>query len=112
MRNDKAEPLMRGTLDLLILSTLSLEPKHGLAISRRIAQITSGTLEVKAGSLFPALHRLEQADWIEEAPAQPGSHGRAKCYRLTPAGRKQLKIATERWGRITTAVAQVLQTSS
>jgi transcriptional regulator len=104
--------LLKGTLDLLILKTLSLEPKHGLGISRRIEQITRGTFQVKPGSLFPALHRLEQEGWIEEAPGQPGKHSRAKYYQLTRTGRKQLRAATDNWERITGAVGRVLQTSS
>ena len=111
MAENKTE-LLKGTLDLLILSTLSLEPKHGLGIARRIEQVTRGTFEVKAGSLFPALHRLEQEGWIAESPSPPGTHARAKYYRLTPTGQQQLKTKTERWDRASEAVRRVLLPSS
>ena len=111
MTSKKAE-LLQGTLDLLILKTLSLEPKHGLGISRRIQQITQGTFEVKPGSLFPALHRLEQDGWIAEAIVQKKEHNRAKYYQLTPAGRRQLLAVTENWERVTTAIGRVLKTNS
>ena len=111
MAKKKAD-LLQGTLDLLILKTLSLEPRHGLGISRRIQQITRGTFEVKPGSLFPALYRLEQDGWIEEAIVQEKEHNRAKYYQLTPAGRRQLRAITEKWERVTTAVGRVLKTNS
>ena len=109
---EKKTELLKGTLDLLILKTLSLEPLHGLGISRRIQQITRGAFDVKPGSLFPALHRLEQADWIEEAAGGKQGHARARYYRLSRTGRKQLKAATDNWEQVTTAVARVLQSSS
>lgn len=111
MAKKKAE-LLPGTLDLLILKTLSLEPRHGLGISRRIQQITRGAFEVMPGSLFPALHRLEQEGWIEEAIMLTKEHNRAKYYQLTPTGRKQLRAVTEKWERATLAVGRVLKAHS
>ena len=108
----KKTDLLQGTLDLLILKTLSLEARHGLGIARRIQQITRGTFAVKPGSLFPALYRLEQDGWIEEARVQAKEHNRAKYYQLTPAGRKQLRAVTENWQRVTAAVGRVLKASS
>lgn len=107
----KAE-LLQGTLDLLILKTLSLEPRHGLGISRRIQQITRGAFEVMPGSLFPALHRLEQEGWIEEATVQTKEHNRAKYYQLTPAGREQLRAVIEKWEQATLAIGLVLKANS
>ena len=111
MAEEKTE-LLRGTLDLLILKTLSLEPKHGLGIARRIQQITRGTFDVKPGSLFPALHRLEQEGWIRETVPESAKPSRAKYYELTRTGRSQLQAATENWERISTAVRRVLRTES
>src|ERR1041384_2365182 len=101
--------LLQGTLDLLILKTLSLGAMHGLGISRRIEQLTNGTFLVKPGSLFPALHRLEQAGWLIAAWGESENKRRAKYYRLSRAGRKQLKIETEEWDRIKLAIAQALR---
>jgi transcriptional regulator len=101
--------LLQGTLDLLILKTLSLGAMHGLGISRRIEQLTNGTFQVKPGSLFPALHRLEQAGWLIAAWGESENKRRAKYYRLSRAGRKQLKIETEEWDRIKLAIAQALR---
>jgi transcriptional regulator len=101
--------LLRGTLDLLILKTLTLEPLHGVAIADRIAQVTGGTFRVQAGSLFPALHRLEANDLIEgEWTATPDGR-RIKSYALTSAGKRQLNAETKQWERIVAAVSQVLQ---
>src|ERR1043166_3226884 len=91
--------LLQGTLDLLILKTLSLGEMHGLGISRRIEQITNGTFQVKPGSLFPALHRLEQAGWLNASWGESENRRRAKYYRLSRAGQKQLKAETEEWAR-------------
>jgi transcriptional regulator len=101
--------LLQGTLDLLILKSLTLQQLHGMGISRRIAQITNGTFEVKAGSLFPALHRMEEAGWLASLWGESETNRRAKFYRLTAAGRKQLRAETERWGRISLAIASALQ---
>src|SRR5581483_7317946 len=104
-----SEPeLLQGTLDLLILKSLALEQMHGMGISRRIAQITNGTFEVKAGSLFPALHRMEEAGWLASSWGQSETNRRAKFYRLTAHGRKQLEAESQRWQRISFAIASAL----
>src|ERR1700742_3168336 len=92
--------LLQGTLDVLILKVLALEPLHGLAISRRIAQVTSNTFQVKPGSLFPALHRREEAGWLSSSGGESENTRRAKFYRLTKAGTRQLKQETDQWTRI------------
>jgi PadR family transcriptional regulator, regulatory protein PadR len=100
--------IMKGTLDLLVLKTLALEPRHGVGVADRIAQITQGTFQVKPGSLFPALHRLEQEGFIAgEWSATPEGH-RAKYYRITPAGQKQLSAEKKNWAKIVLAVGQIL----
>src|SRR5258707_13501412 len=104
-----ATNLLQGTLDLLILKVLALEQMHGLAISRRIEQITSGTFQVKPGSLFPALHRLEQAGWLVSSWGESENNRRAKFYRLTKSGRNQLHTESERWERISLAMASALR---
>jgi transcriptional regulator len=101
--------LLQGTLDLLILKSLALEQMHGMGISRRIAQITNGTFEVKAGSLFPALHRMEQAGWLRSSWGESETNRRAKFYRLTRLGRSQLHTEAERWERISHAMASALR---
>lgn len=100
--------MLKGTLDLLILRTIELQPRHGLAVSERIAQITRGTFVVKPGSLFPALHRLEQEGYIAGAWGESAQGRRAKVYNITPAGRKRLTAERKSWDRIVTAVGQVL----
>jgi PadR family transcriptional regulator PadR len=102
--------LLQGTLDVLILKVLALEPMHGLGISRRIAQVTNDTFQVKPGSLFPALHRMEEAGWLSAAWGESESNRRAKFYRLTSTGRRQLKDETEQWARISAAMATALDT--
>jgi PadR family transcriptional regulator, regulatory protein PadR len=102
--------LLKGTLDLLILRTLALEPRHGLAIADRIAQITRGTFVVKPGSLFPALHRLEQEGSIVGAWGESEEGFRVKTYRLAASGRRQLERETAQWKRIVLAMGQVLET--
>ncbi len=104
-----ATNLLQGTLDLLILKVLALEQMHGLAISRRIEQITSGTFQVKPGSLFPALHRLEQAGWLASTWGESENNRKAKFYKLTTAGRRQLAEETEQWQRISIAMASALK---
>src|ERR1700681_3252216 len=101
--------LLQGTLDLLILKSLALEQMHGMGISRRIAQITDGTFEVKAGSLFPALHRMEQAGWLTSSRGESETTRRARFYRLTRTGRRQLHTESERWERISLAMASALR---
>jgi transcriptional regulator len=103
--------LLQGTLDLLILKALSLGPLHGLAISRRIAQVTRGTFEVGPGSLFPALHRMEEQGWLLSEWGASERNRRAKYYRLTAAGRRQLGTETGRWERISLAMARALEAS-
>jgi transcriptional regulator len=101
--------LLKGTLDLLILKTLALEPRHGVGVADRIAQITGGTFQVKPGSLFPALHRLEQEGFISgEWSTTPDGH-RAKYYRLTAAGQRQLAAEKKHWARIVVAIGQILE---
>ena len=103
--------LLQGTLDLLILNSLVAGELHGLGISRRIQQITRGTFVVKPGSLFPALHRMEDEGWISAFWGDSENNRRAKFYRLTKAGRKQLEVETKRWDRISLAIAQALEAS-
>jgi transcriptional regulator len=102
-------PLLQGTLDLLILKSLALQEMHGLGIARRVEQITSETFQVKPGSLFPALHRMEQEGWLTSTWGESENNRRAKYYRLTKAGRRQLEAETERWGRISLAISQALE---
>ena len=103
--------LLQGTLDVLILKVLALEPMHGLGISRRIAQVTGGTFQVKPGSLFPALHRMEEAGWLSANWGESENSRRAKYYRLTKAGRRQLKEETAQWERIVAAMSSALETT-
>jgi transcriptional regulator len=106
-----ATNLLQGTLDLLILKALALTEMHGLAISHRISQITGGTFQVKPGSLFPALHRMEEAGWLAATWGESESKRRAKFYRLTAAGRRQLQTETRNWETISMAIASALQAS-
>jgi PadR family transcriptional regulator PadR len=101
--------LLQGTLDLLILKSLALQQMHGMGISRRIAQITNGAFEVKAGSLFPALHRMEQAGWLTSSWGESETNRRARFYRLTRAGTRQLHAQSERWERISLAMSSALR---
>jgi transcriptional regulator len=103
--------LPQGTLDLLILKALSLEPMHGWAISERIHQVSRETLQIPQGSLYPALHRLERRGWISASWGASDNNRRAKYYELTRAGRKQLETEAQDWERLTTAVALVLRMS-
>jgi len=105
----KPTNLLQGTLDLLILRALSLAPLHGLGIARRVEQITKGTFQVKPGSLFPALHRMEEAGWLLSSWGESANNRRAKYYRLTKAGHAQLAAETEEWGRISRAIRLMLQ---
>jgi transcriptional regulator len=100
--------LPQGTLDLLILKTLALEPRHGWAISERIQQISSAVLRVNQGSLYPALHRLERRGWIKPRWGASENNRRAKYYELTRTGRKQLELETEAWRKLAGAVGQIL----
>lgn len=101
--------LLQGTLDLLILRALALNGLHGLGISHRIAQITNGTFQVKPGSLFPALHRMEEAGWLTATWGDSENKRRAKYYRLTAKGRRQMQTETKQWETIALAMANALQ---
>ncbi|HKD14232.1 MAG TPA: PadR family transcriptional regulator [Candidatus Angelobacter sp.] len=101
--------LPQGTLDLLILRTLALEPQHGWAISERVQQISSDVLRIQQGSLYPALHRLERRGWIKARWGTSENNRRAKYYELTRSGRKQLEVEQDVWEKLTAAVAQVLK---
>lgn len=103
--------LPQGTLDLLILRIVSLEPQHGWAISERIHQVSSKVLQVHQGSLYPALHRLERRGWIKAHWGASENNRRAKYYELTKAGRKQLETEKSEWQKLAAAVAQVLETA-
>jgi PadR family transcriptional regulator, regulatory protein PadR len=104
----KPTDLVQGTLDLLILKTLSLNPMHGWAIAKRIQQVSSEVLQVQQGSLYPALHRLEQQGWIRAKWAESETGRQAKFYSLTAAGRKQLEAETADWSRLSAAINVVL----
>ena len=105
----KPNDLVQGTLDLLILKTISLEPKHGWAIAKRIQQVSRDALQIQQGSLYPALHRLEQQAWIE-AEWRPTETGRmAKFYSLTRAGRRHMKQELTTWTRLSEAINLVVQ---
>jgi PadR family transcriptional regulator PadR len=101
--------LLQGTLDLLILKSLALGELHGLGVSRRIEQITRGTFHVKAGSLFPALHRMEEQGWLASFWGASENNRRAKYYRLTARGRRQLETEVGQWKRVAVAIAYALQ---
>ena len=103
--------LPQGTLDLLILQTLVLEPQHGWAISERVLQISSDVLRIQQGSLYPALHRLERRGWIKARWGTSDNNRRAKYYGLTATGRRQLELEKDNWVKLTAAVAQVLGTA-
>lgn len=104
--------ILQGTLDLLILKTLALEPRHGLGIARRIEQVTQGAFAPQPGSLFPALHRLEEQGWLESEWGESENKRRARFYRLTRAGRRQLAAETEAWERVSTAIERALAATS
>lgn len=108
MANSKLD-LLQGTLDLLILRTLSTGPKHGWSVSERIQQISQDVLQVNQGSLYPALHRLEQQGWIKAEWGVSELGRRARFYRLTAAGKKQLELETDQWSRLSTAIGRVLE---
>ena len=101
--------LLQGTLDLLILKALTLQKMHGLGIARRVEQITRDAFEVKPGSLFPALHRMEEAGWLTSVWGQSENGRKARFYALTPAGRRQLKTEAGQWGRVSSAIALALR---
>ena len=101
--------ILRGTLDMLILKTLSLTPLHGLGISRRIEQITNGVFQVKPGSLFPALHRMEQEAWIAGTWGESENNRRAKYYEITADGRARLGEEQEGWSHLVLTIGKVLE---
>jgi transcriptional regulator len=104
--------LLQGTLDLLILKTLALGPQHGWGISQRIQQISDDVLQVNQGSLYPALHRLEEQGWIDSAWGVSDANRQAKFYRLTRAGHRQLDVEAANWARIIAAVGRILDATS
>lgn len=106
---DKRIDLPQGTLDLLILRTIALEPQHGWAISERIHQISSEVLLIQQGSLYPALHRLERRGWIKAKWGASENNRRAKYYELTKPGRQQLERETDSWKKLAAAVARVIE---
>jgi PadR family transcriptional regulator PadR len=101
--------LLQGTLDLLVLKAIGQGELHGLGISRRIEQITQGTFQVKPGSLFPALHRMEEAGWLSSFWGESENNRRAKYYRLTKAGEQQLGAESEQWKQVAVAMARALK---
>jgi PadR family transcriptional regulator PadR len=103
--------LLQGTLDLLIFKALALQEMHGLGIANRIGQITKGTFQVKPGSLFPALHRMEEAGWLASSWGESENNRRAKFYKLTAAGRRRFQTETEEWQKISVAIASALEAS-
>ena len=105
----KPSDLIQGTLDLLILKTLALEPRHGWAIAKRIQQMSNDVLQITQGSLYPALHRLEQQGWIKAQRGQTATGREGKFYALTAAGRKQMDAHRKRYDRVSLAVANVLE---
>jgi PadR family transcriptional regulator, regulatory protein PadR len=107
----KNTDLLRGTLDLLVLKALSLEPLHGVGISRRITQITKEAFKVSFGSLFPTLHRMEEKGWIEAEWRSSDNNRRAKYYRLTSAGRAQLKVEERQWSQMVKIMTAAVQSS-
>lgn len=104
--------VIQGTLDMLILKTLSLEPMHGFGIARRVEQISRGVFKVNPGSLLTALNRLERAGWLDSEWDETDNSRRAKYYSLTRAGRKQLEVETSDWARRSAAVARILKTEA
>jgi PadR family transcriptional regulator PadR len=105
----KPTDLVQGTLDLLILKTLQLEPMHGWAIAQRIKQLSNDVLQVQQGSLYPALHRLEQQAWIQAEWGESDNNRRAKYYSLTTAGRRQLEREAISWERLSSAISAIVK---
>jgi|SRR5271165_1241832 len=106
----KPTDLVQGTLDLLILKTVALEPMHGWAIAQRIRQMSGDVLQVGQGALYPALHKLEQNGWISAEWANSENNRRAKYYELTPAGRKVLELEAAQWERLSAAISLIVRT--
>ena len=105
----KPTPLLLGTLDVLILKALSLEPLHGLGVARRVEQLTQGAYSIGAGSLFPALHRLEDRGWLAGVEGPSENNRKAKYYKLTAVGRRQLATETEQWARVVDVMKVALE---
>jgi transcriptional regulator len=101
--------LLQGTLDMLLLKSLQLEPLHGYAIARRVQQLSQDVLRVEEGSLYPALHRIEERGWVESEWGTSENNRRAKFYRLTRKGRKQLEAETAEWKRLSLAISRVME---
>jgi transcriptional regulator len=110
MPSDEHLELPQGTLDLLILKIVALEPQHGWAIAQRAAQISSALLQIPQGSLYPALHRLERKGWIKARWGISENNRKAKYYEITRAGSRRLDAATESWRKLTFAITQILET--
>ena len=109
--SEKRTDLLRGTLDLLVLKALSLEPLHGVGISRRIRQITKGAFQVSFGSLFPSLHRMEERGWVEAEWRASENNRRAKYYRLTSSGRHQLKVEEREWSQVVKVMTAAVESA-
>ena len=103
--------ILQGTLDMLILNALRAGPNHGLGVSRRILQITRGAFDVRPGSLFPALHRLEERGWLTARWGESENNRRAKYYQLTAPGRRQLQTETDNWERVSLVITRALRTT-
>jgi len=101
--------LLQGTLDMLLLKALQLEPLHGYAIARRVQQLSAEVLKVEEGSLYPALHRIEERGWVESEWGTSENNRKAKFYRLTRKGRKQLENETAEWKRLSVAISRVME---
>ena len=110
--NNSPADLLQGTLDLLVLKTLSWGPAHGYSVAKWIQQLTGDVLRVGEGSLYPALHRLEERGWVESEWRRSDNNRRAKFYRLTAAGRAQLRVESATWSRFVDAIAKVLSASA
>ncbi len=108
---EKRTNLLRGTLDLLVLKAISLEPLHGVAISRRITQITKRTFQISFGSLFPSLHRMKERGWVEAEWRSSDNNRRAKYYKLTSAGRTQLKAEERQWNQVVKIMTAAVQST-
>ena len=109
---EPSSPVLPGTLEMLILRALATGERHGLGVARRVEQMTQGAFEVKAGSLFPALHRMERAGWLRSTWDASDSGRRARYYELTAKGKKQLAVETTRWQRVVDGLANALRASS
>ena len=106
---DNAIDVPQGTLDILILKTVALEPQHGWAIAQRVAQMSNEVLQIQQGSLYPALHRLERKGWIKAHWGSSDNNRRAKYYEITRSGRRQLQSVTKNWNKLMLAVTQILE---